>query len=134
MVVHGEIDGQRRRPETGQFTCAVQAVVAVGAHPIAEGQSEEDHERCRRSAENTETGVTLSHIVQEGGHHDLAVAAVGGHDHQGGVIAVTLVSGALLEEDAGQLGGEPGPDGCPLGLCQRFRRGDVEETSEQVGR
>jgi len=78
--------------------------------------------------------VPLPHVVEQGGHGGVAIVAPVGHYDQSRVIPVTLIRRLLCEEDVGQLWGQPGSDRALLRLGQGLRRGDVEETSEEVRR
>jgi hypothetical protein len=134
VVVHGEVDGQGRGSKTGQLSGTAQTMVSIGPHPTTEWQSDKDHQRRQGPAYQTESCVPFAHVVEQRSHDGLLILAPIGHHDQSRVIAVTLVGRLLCEEDAGELWGQPGLDGALLGLSQRLRRGDVEETSEEVRR
>lgn len=106
VVMHREVDRQRRGTDAGQFGGPDQPVVPIGTHPCGERKSEDDQERRDRPTDRPETGVTFADVVDQG-RHDAVGCATPAHDDLGGMKAVSLISRALGEEHLSQLLSQP---------------------------
>jgi len=134
VMMESEIDCQRGCSELAELPGGDQPVVPVSGKPRREPGPCHDQNRCDRSTDEPEPGVSLAHVVHQSSRHHVPLVEAGRYDREGSLVSVTLVHFGLSQEDLSKSRREPSFDLASLAPGQRPGGGYVEEPSDQVGR